>query len=158
MDKNGCIGKDNTLPWRLKKDMEHFKRVTVGKTVVMGRKTWESIPKKFRPLPKRRNIVLTRDKDYVAEGAEVFNSVDDMLSIDHNLFIIGGAEVYNQFIEKADRMIVTHVDADIAGDVFLNVDWIWWRGTITTTQNSEIDAENEHLFYVSDYEKRIKGE
>ncbi|GIP59408.1 dihydrofolate reductase [Paenibacillus sp. FSL W8-0186] len=124
MDQNGLVGKGNDLPWRLPNDMNFFKQNTKGKTVVMGRKTWESL--RVRPLPGRRNIVLTGDRSYKAEGAEVMHSVDEVLEIakDVDLMIIGGGSVYGQFIPHADRLFVTRIDAAFEGDVhFPPLDW-----------------------------------
>ncbi|MNJ60947.1 Dihydrofolate reductase [compost metagenome] len=104
--------------------MNFFKQQTKGKTVVMGRKTWESL--RVRPLPGRRNIVLTGDRSYEAEGAEVVYSVDEVLDIARNddLMIIGGGSVYGQFIPHADRLFVTRIDAEFEGDVhFPPLDW-----------------------------------
>ncbi|MUG47518.1 dihydrofolate reductase [Paenibacillus woosongensis] len=124
MDRNGLVGKGNDLPWRLPNDMNFFKQKTKGRTVVMGRKTWESL--RVRPLPGRRNIVLTGDRSYEAEGAEVLHSVDEVLEIakDADLMIIGGGSVYGQFIPYADRLFVTRIDAAFEGDVhFPPLDW-----------------------------------
>jgi dihydrofolate reductase len=119
MDKNRTIGINNRLPWRLPADLAYFKRVTLGHTVIMGRKTYESIGK---PLPGRTNIVLTRDKDYVAEGCTVCHSVDKVLKIKHNgdVFVIGGANIYNEFFNYADKLYVTLIDEEFAGDTFFN--------------------------------------
>lgn len=124
MDRNGLVGKGNDLPWRLPNDMNFFKQQTRGKTVVMGRKTWESL--RIKPLPQRRNIVLTGDRSYEAEGAEVVHSVEEALDIaqDGDLMIIGGGSVYGQFIPHADRLLVTRIDEEFEGDVhFPSVDW-----------------------------------
>lgn len=119
--KNGCIGKNGTLPWRIPEDLKHFRELTVGKTVVMGRKTWESIPEKFRPLPDRTNVVVTRQVGYpVPTGVETYPSVDEALTwhADDDVMIIGGADIYGQTIEKADRLEITEVDQTVDGDAF----------------------------------------
>ena len=107
-DKNLAIGKDNTLVWRQSADLKRFKELTTGHTVVMGRKTYDSIGK---PLPNRRNIVITR-QDIKIDGVEIINSIDDIKNIKEDIFIIGGGEIYNQAIEKVDRMYITEVDAE----------------------------------------------
>jgi len=119
--KNGVIGKDNALPWRLPEDMAHFKALTTGHTVVMGRKTWESLPVRFRPLPGRRNVVVTRNPDYHALGAYVVHSLDEALKLgagDTALFIIGGAELYAAALPRADRLELTEVDVAVDGDAY----------------------------------------
>ena len=122
----GVIGRDVVLPWRLSTDMKRFKADTMGKPIVMGRKTWESFPKK--PLPGRLNIVVTRNASYRAEGAEVVGSLDDALTLARargrcmngidEICIIGGGEIFVQSFGIADRLYVTHVLADIDGDTF----------------------------------------
>ncbi|MEM9171153.1 MAG: dihydrofolate reductase [Pseudomonadota bacterium] len=116
---NGVIGKDNALPWRLPADLKYFKRVTMGKPIVMGRKTWESIGK---PLPCRRNIVVTRNVDFAADGAEVVNSLEAALASLNEMtevMIIGGAQIYAAAMTHVDRVYLTRVHVDIeAGDAF----------------------------------------
>ncbi|MFY9326793.1 MAG: dihydrofolate reductase [Georgfuchsia sp.] len=114
--RNGTIGRDNTLPWRLPEDLKHFKALTIGHPIVMGRKTWESLG---RPLPGRLNIVVTRDTAYHAEGATVVNSLQDALHLvidAEELFVIGGAEIYRLALPLADRLQLTELDADFDGD------------------------------------------
>ncbi len=117
--ENGVIGRDGGLPWRLSTDMRRFKETTMGKPVVMGRKTWESFPR--QPLPGRHNIVITRDRGYSAEGATVVASLDEALAAARRdgadeACIIGGGEIYAQSLPVADRLDVTHVLATIEGD------------------------------------------
>lgn len=119
--KNGVIGKGNAIPWRLPEDIAHFKTLTTGHTVVMGRKTWESLPSRFRPLPGRHNIVVTRNPDYQAPGADVAHSLDEAIKLgagDTALFIIGGAELYAQALPLAQRLELTEIDAEIDGDAY----------------------------------------
>lgn len=116
--RNGVIGRDNALPWRLKADLAHFKTATTGHPIVMGRKTWESLG---RALPGRRNMVVTRDTAYRAPGAEVFASPEAAIDAvvkagGERLFVIGGAEIYRQTIACADRLLLTEVQAEIDGD------------------------------------------
>jgi dihydrofolate reductase len=129
--KNGVIGKDNALPWHLPEDMAHFKALTTGHTVVMGRKTWESLPARFRPLPQRRNVVVTRQPAYAAPGACVVHSLDEALKLgagETALFIIGGAELYAAALPHADRLELTEIDAAIEGDArFPPIERSAWR-------------------------------
>ncbi len=143
--KNLVIGKDNDLPWHIPNDLKYFKKVTAGCTVIMGRKCWESIPEKFRPLPNRRNIVLTRNKDYVAEGAEVVHGLHKALEIssdEDEVFIIGGSQIYKDSFEHADKVYITQIDKIIEGDVklegFNRLDWVMDEATEWMTQNSFI--------------------
>jgi dihydrofolate reductase len=137
--KNGVIGKDNQLLWNIPEDMAHFKTLTAGHTVLMGRKTWESLPARFRPLPGRRNIVVSRQADYQAPGAEVADSLEKALAVASTAttsgaaentpktFIIGGAEIYTQAMPLADRLEITEVDLAPEGDAWFPeispVDW-----------------------------------
>jgi len=122
VSKNNCIGKQGGLPWNIPEDLKHFKQHTVGKIVLMGRKTWESIPEKFRPLPERLNIVISRQSDLaVPSGVETSLSIDDALrghASDH-IMVIGGAEIYRQTIDVADTLYLTEVDQTVEdGDAF----------------------------------------
>ncbi|MEW6513730.1 MAG: dihydrofolate reductase [Pseudomonadota bacterium] len=117
--KNGVIGKDNALPWHLPEDLKHFKALTTGHAVLMGRKTWESLPPKFRPLPNRQNYVLTRDPNYVAPGATVVHSLDEAMKVGAGgtaLFVIGGAELYTHMLPHAQQLELTEIDAAFEGD------------------------------------------
>lgn len=130
--ENNCIGKDNDLPWYLPTDLKRFKELTQGHIVVMGRKCWESIPEKFRPLPDRTNVVITRNKDYVAEGAEVrhnlLEALDEFVWGTEELFVIGGAQIYKEAFPYANKLYLTRVMADVKGDTFLEglveSDWV----------------------------------
>ncbi|MBS1158312.1 MAG: dihydrofolate reductase [Proteobacteria bacterium] len=117
--QNRVIGRDNQLIWNIPEDMAHFKALTAGHTVLMGRKTWESLPPRFRPLPGRRNIVISRQADYAAPGAELANSLADGLALaaaDPTVFIIGGADIYRQALPLADRLEITEVELSPEGD------------------------------------------
>ena len=119
--RGGVIGKDGTMPWHLPEDMAHFKANTAGCPVIMGRKTWDSLPARFRPLPGRRNMVLTRAADWKAAGAERFGSLAQALqdcAAAPVVWIIGGAQVYAQALEGAHHALVTEIDADFDGDAF----------------------------------------
>jgi dihydrofolate reductase len=114
----GVVGYDNTLPWRIPEDLARFRALTTGGTVVMGRRTWESLPPRFRPLPDRRNVVVTRDPSYDAPGAEVITSLDDALAVSDDIWIAGGAEIYAATLPLADGLHVTDVDLQVDGDTF----------------------------------------
>jgi len=128
--RNNVIGKDGDLPWHLPEDLAHFKRTTLGQAVVMGRVTWESIPEKFRPLPGRRNVVVSRQTDYVAAGATVVTSLSDALALfpaDEVVWMIGGAQLYAHALPLAAQLVVTEIDADFEGDAFaptLGPEWV----------------------------------
>ncbi|MBS1143571.1 MAG: dihydrofolate reductase [Proteobacteria bacterium] len=131
--KNRVIGKDNQLIWNLPEDMAHFKALTAGHTVIMGRKTWESLPPRFRPLPGRRNIVISRQADYDAPGAELANSLESALKLAANAdtaFIIGGEQIYAQAMALADRLEITEVDLEPEGDAwFPEISTVNWKKT-----------------------------
>jgi dihydrofolate reductase len=118
---NGAIGKNGTMPWHLPEDLAHFKRTTLGAPVIMGRKTWESLPARFRPLPGRTNVVVTRQRDWQAEGAQVAHSLDEALRLCGKVsdaWIIGGAEIYAQALPLASTAVVTEIEAEFEGDAF----------------------------------------
>jgi dihydrofolate reductase len=108
---SGVIGRDGGIPWRLPEDLARFKDLTMGHTVVMGRRTWESLPTSVRPLPGRKNVVLTRQADYMADGATVVSGLDDVL--DDDVWVIGGAEVYHLALPAATHCEVTEVEIDL---------------------------------------------
>ncbi len=119
--RNGTIGKDGQMPWHLPEDLAHFKRVTLGQPVIMGRKTWDSLPPKFRPLPGRLNIVVTRQSDWQAEGALRAASIEEALHLcgdAPDAWIMGGAEIYRQAEPLASTAVVTEIDADFDGAAF----------------------------------------
>lgn len=118
--RNGVIGSNNALPWHLPEDLKHFKQLTTGNVVIMGRKTWESLPERFRPLPDRLNVVVTRNADYAAAGATVVHALEDALKVGagKTAFIIGGAELYVHALPLALRLELTEIDADIEGDAY----------------------------------------
>ena len=134
---NRIIGKDNEMPWHLPADLAYFKKTTLGKPIIMGRKTYESIG---RPLPGRRNIVISRNSNYQAGGIEVVASVEEALALVANVeevMVIGGGAIYRHCINAATRLYVTHIKADIAGD----------------TQFPEFDLKNDWQKIASDYIK-----
>jgi dihydrofolate reductase len=138
--RNGVIGIDNRLPWHLPADLKHFKALTLGHTVIMGRKTWESLPAKFRPLPGRRNIVVTRDPSYRAEGAVVAQSLPAAIAAagSDEAFVIGGAELYAAALPLADRLQLTEINAAFEGDTwFPAIDPDHWRETTREAHRAE---------------------
>ena len=130
---NGVIGLNNQLPWHLPEDLAHFKRLTGTSPVVMGRKTWESLPARFRPLPGRLNIVVTRQADWQGEGAQRADSIQDALRLcpaDGDIWVIGGAEVYAQTLPLARTAVVTDIEASFEGDAYapqFGPDWVETR-------------------------------
>ena len=124
---NGVVGYDNTLPWRIPEDLARFRALTTGGTVVMGRRTWESLPVKFRPLPDRRNVVVTRDITYDAPGADVVTSIEAALALSDDIWIGGGAEIYAATLPFADALHVTDVALEVAGDTFAPTVGSEWR-------------------------------
>ena len=124
--QNGVIGAGNRLPWHLPDDLKRFKALTLGHSVVMGRKTWDSLPPKNRPLPGRRNIVVTRDAGWKAEGAERA-TLEAALQLEGDIFVIGGAEIYRAALPLADRIELTEVHRDFKGDAVFTFDPESWR-------------------------------
>jgi dihydrofolate reductase len=112
----GVIGAGDTLPWRLPEDQRRFRALTTGGTVVMGRATWESLPERFRPLPGRRNVVLTRQPGWAA--AEAFGSVEELLRVHDDFWVMGGAAVYTALLPYAGHIVRTRIDLDVEGDTF----------------------------------------
>lgn len=112
---SGVIGRGGDIPWRLPEDLNHFKQITMGHTVVMGRRTWDSLPARFRPLPGRRNVVLSRQPGFSAPGAEVVTSLDEALT-EPETWVVGGSEIYTLALPYASRCEVTEVDIDLPRD------------------------------------------
>jgi dihydrofolate reductase len=134
--KNGVIGVNNTLPWHLPEDLKHFKNTTTGHPIIMGRNTWISLG---RALPNRRNIVVSRNPEFKAEGAEVFHTLEnaiDACSGNEKAFIIGGAQIYEEALAYVDKLIITEVDIKVEGDAFFpEVDDMFWE---------EVEREEHH--------------
>jgi len=153
MDKNRLIGSKNGLPWHLPADFKHFKEVTLGKPVLMGRKTFESIG---RPLPGRKNIVVSRS-GFKADGIDGVDSIDaglDLVADVEEVMIIGGANIYEQMISRAMKMYLTFVDAECEGDAwFPEINQADWK--IVNQQLVEADDKNNYSFTVVTYEKTI---
>ena len=159
--QNGGIGRAGGLPWRLSTDLRRFKSETMGKPVVMGRKTWESFPR--RPLPGRLNIVVTRQQAYRAEGAETAPSLEDALRLAAGrcpdageTCIIGGGQIYDQALAVADCLKVTHVLADVEADTFLPpIDPDQWR--LVHAQDVPAGEKDSHATRFTVYERRASG-
>ena len=149
--RGGVIGRDGDLPWHLPTDMKHFRTLTSGHAVIMGRRTWESIPERFRPLPGRRNIVLTRRPGYEAPGAEVLSDLGAAIAAcDGDAFVIGGGQVYAEALPLATRAFVTEVEADVEGDaVFPALEAAEWA----VAAESERHEENGLPFVFRTYER-----
>jgi dihydrofolate reductase len=117
--RGGVIGRDGGIPWRIPEDMARFRELTTGHAVVMGRRTWESLPDRFRPLPGRDNVVVTRNPDWSAQGADRAGSVEaalELLESTPSVFVIGGGEIYAAALPFADELLLTEIDAEIEGD------------------------------------------
>ena len=151
ISRNKVIGCENKLPWRIPEDLAYFKKVTMGYPVIMGRKTYESIG---RPLPGRKNIIITRDSSFEAPGCVICNSKEQALQeADNDAFIIGGADIYRQFIEDAQKMYVTYIDEDFEGDTKLdNIDFSQWE--LTSSTKGIKDEKNLYDYYFKVYEKK----
>ena len=119
--RGGVIGREGTVPWRLPEDMTYFRAVTMGHPVVMGRRTWDSLPDRFRPLPGRRNVVVTRNPSWDGEGAERAGSLEEALHLvegAERVAVIGGGELYEAALPVADELLLTEVDLEVDGDTF----------------------------------------
>ena len=156
--ENNIIGKDNEMPWHLPADLAYFKRVTLGKPIIMGRKTYESIG---RPLPGRRNIVISRDENYVASGVDTVTSVAQALALVDGsngdeavaeIMVIGGGAIYAHCLAKADRLYITHINAVINGDTqFPNYDDGNWQKS--SSELREADEKNAYQLDFCVYER-----
>ena len=155
-DNNQAIGKEGDLPWRLSSDLKHFKKITMGNTIVMGRKTFDSIG---RALPNRKNVVLTRNKNWINEGVITINHPDEIKSIcknENEVFIIGGAEIYEVFLKKATKMILSLVDTEVefADAFFPDFEKENWE---VVRQSKFIKEENDDFPYkIVTFRKLIK--
>lgn len=154
VSENGVIGRAGGLPWHLGDDLRRFKRLTMGHTLVMGRRTWESIG---RPLPGRRIVVVTRQPDYRAEGVETAADIDDALELarqagDDEVFFVGGAEVYAQALPRATRLYFTRVHADVDGDTYFpDAQWGNWKQV--SSEHHDADAKNDFASTFEVYER-----
>jgi len=136
LSKNRVIGKNNDLPWHLPDDMKYFMQTTKGHHVIMGRKNYESIPEKFRPLPNRTNIVVTRQRDFSAPNCTIVNSIEQGLAMakkagELETFIIGGAQIYEEGMALTQRMYLTEIQAEIEGDTYFpEIQFRKWKETL----------------------------
>jgi len=155
--RNGTIGKANDLPWHLPDDMKFFMQTTKGHHVIMGRKNYESLPEKFRPLPNRTSIVVTRQRDYKAPGCTVVHHLEEGIKMaekneEQELFIIGGSEIYKLGMPFADKLYLTEIDADIEGDTFFPLykkeDW-----HEISRQHHDADDRHQYAFDFVIYKK-----
>ena len=156
MSTNGVIGKDNGLPWRLPKDMKHFMSSTMGKPVIMGRKTFESMKS---PLPGRTNIVLTRDQSWSRDGVFVASDLSKAFELGRiaaeqdnlgEIFVIGGSSLYEEAMPHATRLYVTQIEAVIEGDVsFPDINWAGWSSI--RNERHEIDEDHAHAFTIGEF-------
>ena len=151
---NGVIGKGNAMPWHLPEDMAHFKQLTSGCPVVMGRKTWDSLPAKFRPLPGRHNIVISRQVSYAAQGASTAASLAEALHLcqaDSQVWVIGGAQIYALAEPLAHRIEVTDIAQDFDGDAWAPVLGPQWQ---EAARQAHVSANGLHFSFVT-YTKKL---
>jgi len=147
--RNKVIGNKNTIPWKLPADMNYFRKMTIGKPVIMGRKTFESIGK---PLPERTNIIITRDQNYKAEGCIVVHSVDEAIKAaegSKEAMVIGGSQIYKEFLPIANKMYITLIDADFNGDTYFpeyNIEE--WEETVYEEHERDKDNQYNYTFLI----------
>lgn len=159
--QNGVIGINNQLPWHLPQDLAHFKAHTTGCPVIMGRKTWDSLPAKFRPLPGRTNIVITRQADWQAEGARVANSLETALAnlshagdtVPTEVWVIGGAQIYTAALPLAQRVVVTLIHKDFEGDAYAPTLGPEWREVKRERHPAPMDASHALSFDFVTFER-----
>ena len=154
--RNGVIGKDGGLPWHLPEDLAHFRRLTLDCPVIMGRKTWAALPSRFRPLPGRTNVVVTRQAGWTAEGASSASSLSDAIALCGSrpiAWVIGGAEIYTQALPMADIAEVTEIDADFAGDAFAPELGAKWQ---EVARQAHTAAGGVHYSFVT-YQNTLRG-
>jgi len=153
MSKNGVIGREGDLPWHLSADLQKFKQITMGHHIVMGRKTYESIN---RLLPGRTTVIVTRQPDYMIDGAITVNDLSELESLgetDNEVFVIGGGQIYQAALGFANRLYVTRVHAHVEGDtVFPAVDWDAW--TLESSEDHPADDRNDHDFSFEVWQKQ----
>lgn len=155
MDLQGVIGKDNRLPWHIPGDLAHFRRITDGHTVVMGRKTYESIG---FPLPNRRNVIITRNAAFRPEGCITVSSLQTAMAVCENeeIFVIGGAEIYREFLPYADRLHITRLEGIFEGDVrFPEIKWDEWE--LVSRVQGPVDAGNPCRYRFEIYDRHKAG-
>jgi dihydrofolate reductase len=154
--RNGAIGKDGVMPWHLPEDLAHFKQVTLGCPVIMGRKTWDSLPPRFRPLPGRTNIVVTRQADWQSAGATRSGSLEEAIELcagAPEVWVIGGAQIYAQALPLANTAEVTEIEADFEGDAFAPTFDALWK---ETARERHLSAKGVGYSFVS-YQNTARG-
>jgi dihydrofolate reductase len=149
--RDGVIGADGGLPWNLPEDLKLFRDRTTGSTVVMGRRTWESLPDRFRPLPGRTNVVLTSDRGWSAEGARPAVSVEEVLDEHESVWVIGGGAVYAAFLPHAERLVVTDVDETVPGDTWAPAIGMEWERVTRTPAEGWSLSSSGLRFAVTEY-------
>ncbi len=152
--RNGVIGGNNDMLWRLPEDMRFLRDTTMGHPVIMGRRTWESLPARVRPLPGRRNIVVSRDAGYAAPGAEVVTSLDAALTLVQDMslaFLLGGAQLYALALPRADRLLLTEIDCDFDGDVHFPH---WSRADFEELWRTHHDSGQGFSYQRADYRRK----
>jgi dihydrofolate reductase len=152
--RGGVIGRDGAIPWRIPEDARHFRGLTMGHPVVMGRKTWDSLPDRFRPLPGRRNVVVTRNRAWHGDGADRAGSLADALQLldgAPRVFVIGGGELYADALPLADELLLTEIDADVEGDRFFPE---WDRAAFAETSREDHVSETGIPFSLVTYARR----
>ena len=155
--RGGVIGADGALPWHLPEDLKLFRERTTGSTVVMGRRTWESLPERFRPLPGRTNVVLTSDPGWSADGARRAGAVDDVLDEVGDVWVIGGGAVYAAFLPHADRLVVTDVDLSVEGDTWAPPVGPGWELTARAPEEGWQESQSGLRYAVSQYARGATG-
>lgn len=151
--KNNVIGKDGKMPWHIPYDLKYFQAITRGNTVIMGRKTFESIGK---PLPDRENVIITSDKHFHPDGVVVFHTIEDALhhsrQEDRPVFVIGGETLYRQFLPFADRLYLTRIEDDFEGDTFFpEIDIVEWQ--IKSWEPGILDEQNPYVYDFEVYDR-----
>jgi dihydrofolate reductase len=152
--RGGVIGREGALPWRIAEDARRFRELTMGHPVVMGRRTWDSLPERFRPLPGRRNVVVTRNRGWHADGAETAGSLPDALELldrTPQVFVIGGGAIYAEALPLATELFLTEIDADIEGDTFFPS---WNRDAFQETSREHHVSETGLRFSFVTYLRR----
>lgn len=153
MDNTRVIGNNNDIPWRLPKEWQYVRKMTMGHPIILGRKNFESIG---RALPGRRNIILTRDTNYTAEGCEIAHSVPDAIKLCQNeeeIFVFGGEQIYKLFLPYVEKMYITQIDHEFDGDTFFpEVDYGEWNEV--SVQQGITDQENPYTYFFYVYEKK----
>ena len=157
IDKHRVMGHHNQLPWQMPADLQHFKKLTLNKPIVMGRKTYESIG---RPLPMRRNIILTHDKNFITEGCEIFCCPDDILHAlksEPEIMVIGGATLFELWLPIADRLYITYIEGEFKGDVFFP-EWNHQIWNEVSREAHVADDKNPHDYIFTEWKKCLPVE